>query len=114
MPFSACSSVTCTRLRAKVGVPEAVMTAETMEVRRVAPVPFIVVVAHLAGQGVDDRGVLPAGQLHEQAGGLAAVELGRALHGCGQAQPLAGGGDGDRVMDFGLDGDDMAHAIPSS
>ena len=66
-----------------------------------------VVVAQLPGGGVDDHGVLPAGQLHEQPGGLAAVEAGGALGGGGQAQPPAGGRDRGRVAQAGLDGDVM-------
>jgi hypothetical protein len=60
-----------------------------------------------AGEGVDGGGILPAWELHDQAVGLAAVELSGALHWCSQAQPLASGSDGGMVMHLGLDGDVM-------
>ena len=72
---------------------------EAVELGLLAPAPLEVVVAHLAGGGVDDGRVAPAGQLQQQALGLAAVELRLAVDGLGQAQPLAGGGDGRGVVD---------------
>src|SRR5262249_20145521 len=69
-----------------------------------------VVVADCAGQGVDNGRVPPARDLDDEALGLAAVELGRALHRRGQIQPPARGRDGVRVVDPGLDSDDVTHA----
>ena len=73
----------------------------------VAPAAFVVVVADLAGGRVDDDRVEPVGQADEQAGGLAAEELGRALDRLGQGEPAAGRRDRGGVADLGLDGHDV-------
>ena len=63
--------------------------------------PVVVVVADRAGGGVADDRVEPAGQLDEQAGGLALEQRGGAVDRLGQAEPAAGGGDRVGVADLG-------------
>ena len=89
------------------GLLDGVGLEEAVELRLVAPGAAVVVVADLPGGGVDDDRVEPAGQLDEQAGGLAARTAGGAVDGLGQAEPAAGGGDRRGVADLGLDGDDV-------
>src|SRR5262249_5080942 len=52
---------------------------QPVQLLRVAPGAAVVVVAHLAAGGVDDGGVGPAGEVDDEAGGLAAVEPGGAV-----------------------------------
>ena len=59
---------------------------------------------------MDDGRVLPTREPHDDALGLAAVQLGRPLHRRGQVQPPARGRDGMRVVDLGLNGDNVTHA----
>src|SRR5262249_14259992 len=96
------------------GLLHRIQLQEAVELGLLAPAAAEVVVAHFPGGQVDDHGVLPAGQLHEQAGGLAAVEPGGALDRGGQAETLAGRDNSDGVADLGLDADDVRHADGSS
>ena len=54
---------------------------------------------------------MPARQLDDQAGRLAAEEMRGALHWRCQAQPRAGGRDGGRIMDFRLNADHVRHTV---
>jgi hypothetical protein len=58
---------------------------------------------------ITNHGIQPAGQLHQQAAGLAAVELGRALDGLGKSEPVARRGDRDGIADFRTDTHDVRH-----
>jgi hypothetical protein len=78
-----------------------------MEMLLVAPGSFVIVVAGLAGGRVEDDRVEPVGQLDDQPGDVAAVDLGRALDRLGQCEPAAGRRDRSLVADLGLDGDDV-------
>ena len=50
------------------------------------------------------------GKLQNQAGGFARIEPGGAVDGVVEIQPPAGGRDGERIMNTGLNPDQMAHA----
>ena len=56
----------------------------------------------LTAGGVADNRIHQVRQLHRQPLDLTAEELGRALHGIGQAQALAGGADGGSVTNLCL------------
>src|SRR5262245_44155753 len=87
---------------------------EAVEMRLLSPDAVVVVVAQLPAGGVDDHRVLPAGQLHQQAGCLAAVKSGGALDWGSEAEALAGRGDGGGVAYLGLNGHYVRHANVSS
>jgi hypothetical protein len=69
-----------------------------------------VVESHNAGKHVDYGGVLPAGQLQQQAFSLAAEELRLAVDRLNQAQTLAGCDDGGVIVDAALDRYDVGHS----
>src|SRR3569833_2208330 len=56
----------------ELGLFAGVGLQEAIELFLLAPVPAIVVVAYFAGSRVDDGGIAPTRQLHEQSGGLCA------------------------------------------
>jgi hypothetical protein len=85
---------------------------EAVKLRLIAPAPAVVVVVHGARFGADDHGEGPAGQLQDEAGGRAAVKLGRAMNGLGEPQPPARIADGDRIANLGLHSDKMRHVSP--
>ena len=60
-----------------------------------------------SGQRLDDGRVLPARQLHDEAGRLATLAVNGPLGRRDQIQPLTGRRDGGWIMDLGLDGDDV-------
>ena len=61
-----------------------------------------VVVLDLATGQIADDGVSPVGQLNSKPFDFAAIELGFALNGRRQAQPLAGSMDSSDILDLGL------------
>jgi hypothetical protein len=63
---------------------------EAVQMAEIAPPALIGVAADGPRHSVDDSGVLPTRQLHEQSSGLAAVELGSPVDRFTQIQPLAG------------------------
>src|SRR5262249_6700881 len=83
--------------RFEPGLLHRVQLQEAVELGLLTPAAAEVVVAHLPGGRVDDHGVLPAGQLHEQAGGLAAIEPCGALDRGVKAESLAGRGNSGGV-----------------
>jgi hypothetical protein len=74
--------------------------------------PVAVEVVEPAGERVDDHGILPLRQLDEQPSGLAAKELGGAVHRFIQPQPPAGGTDGTRIVNLRFHGNDMRQGSP--
>jgi hypothetical protein len=86
----------------ELGFLNCVRLQKAVEMCLVAPVPVEVVVTDRARQRVDDDGILPAWEPNHQTRRLAAEELGGALHRRRQAEPLTGGSDSRRVMDFRL------------
>ena len=80
---------------------------EAVEVLRIAPQAVVGVVAGLAGVGVEDQRVEPAGQPDEQAVRLPLEQPVGPERGLGQAVAAAGGADGDRVADLGLEAHDV-------
>jgi len=58
--------------RLKLGFFNGIHLDKPIEMLLVTPVAVVVIVAHGAGERVDDSGVLPAGQLDQEPGGLAA------------------------------------------
>jgi hypothetical protein len=80
---------------------------EAVKVILLAPATSQIVVVQRSSEDVNYDGVLPAGEVDDEAGRLAGVQPGGAVGGLGQPEAPAGGPDGGRVVDLGLDGDDV-------
>ena len=70
-----------------------------------------VVVLDLATGQIADDGVSPVGQFNCQTFDFAAIELGFALNGRRQPQPLAGSMDSSDILDLGLYLNDMTQSV---
>src|SRR5581483_3032899 len=90
---------------------DGVRLEEAIQLSLFAPPALKGVVADGPAGRVNHGRVLPAGQLHEQPGDLAAEEPRGALGWCSQAEPGAGGRHRGRVMHAGLDLHDMRHSF---
>src|SRR6266540_1964966 len=87
---------------------------EPIEMRLRSPAPLEVVVPDCAHPCVDHSGILPAGELNQQASRFAAVELRRALDRLGESQPAARGCESSRVLYAGLDLNYVRHRVRCS
>jgi hypothetical protein len=74
-----------------------------------SPVPLVIVVVDRACECVNDNGILPTGQLNQQASCFAAEELCGAVDRRGQIQPAASRQHGGRIMYLGFDLDQVGH-----
>src|SRR5688500_6207472 len=90
----------------QAGFLNGVHLQELVEVALVAPRAVVVVELYGARSCVDDDGVQPVWELDDEPGDFAAVEFRGALPGFSEPKTPAGGGDGGRVMNTGLDADD--------
>ena len=81
------------------------------ELLRVAPAAAEVVVLDRACPDVDHSGILPAGELNQQASRFAAIELRSALDRVGESQPAASGCESSRILCSGLDLNYVRHRV---
>jgi hypothetical protein len=96
------------------GLGQGVGLQQPAQVGRVVPQAFVMVEVDLALVGVDDGRVGPAGELDEEACGLASVDAGGAMLGRGDAEAAAGLGQGGRIRESCPDRDDVRHgAFPA-
>src|SRR5947209_1349405 len=80
---------------------------EPIEMLLIAPGAAVVVVAHAAGEVIDDNRILPAVQLHEQAGRFAAEEARGAMNRLGQVQAATGSRESCGIVEAGLNRNDV-------
>ena len=82
---------------------------EAVQMDLISPFATVCVAADFTARDVDDGGVGPARELHDQAALFATEELGRAFDGGRQPEPVAGGGDCDRIACLAFHGHNVAH-----
>jgi hypothetical protein len=95
--------------RLDLGFLDSVHLKEVIEVLLFAPPAVVVVIADFSAIELADGGITPLGQLHAEAGDLAAEQSVRALDGRGQSEAIAGSSDRCGVSDLRSDFDNVAH-----
>lgn len=87
---------------------------QPVEMHLLPPTPLEVVVPDRSSLRVDDGGILPAGELNQQARRLPAIEPGNALDRFSEPQAAASLGQSGRFLDPGLDLDNVRHRVRCS
>jgi hypothetical protein len=95
--------------RLHFGFLDAIHLNKPIELLLVAPVSAEIVVPNGASERVDHDGILPAGELDDQARGRAAVEPCGTLNRFRETESVAGRCDGSRIVDFALNLNDVRH-----